>query len=202
MNEGDVLPPVERTITQDGIAKYAAASGDFNPIHVDEAFAADSQFGGTIAHGMLVAAALSEVMSAAFGLDWLDSGRLKLRFRAPVFPGDIVVGDGEGVIVIPAGIADEIADEAVAMGMANASVPHAQLETKALEWGRIINGKSPTAMRMLKLAFNMVDDGLVGQQLFAGEATRLAYASEEAQEGRDAFLEKREQDYSKFPWHY
>ena len=97
---------------------------------------------------------------------------------------------------------DYDADEAVAMGMANASVPHAQLETKALEWGRIINGKSPTAMRMLKLAFNMVDDGLVGQQLFAGEATRLAYASEEAQEGRDAFLEKREQDYSKFPWHY
>ncbi len=97
---------------------------------------------------------------------------------------------------------DYTADEAVAMGMANASVPHAELETKALEWGRIINGKSPTAMRMLKLAFNMVDDGLVGQQLFAGEATRLAYASAEAQEGRDAFLEKRDQDYTKFPWHY
>lgn len=97
---------------------------------------------------------------------------------------------------------DYTADEALAMGMANASVPHAELETKALEWGRIINGKSPTAMRMLKLAFNMVDDGLVGQQLFAGEATRLAYASAEAQEGRDAFLEKRDQDYTKFPWHY
>ncbi len=94
------------------------------------------------------------------------------------------------------------ADEAVAMGMANASVPHAQLEEKALEWGAIINSKSPTAMRMLKYGFNLPDDGMVGQQLFAGEATRLAYATEEAQEGRDAFLEKRPQDYAKFPWHY
>lgn len=94
------------------------------------------------------------------------------------------------------------ADEAVAMGMANASIPHAELEEKALEWGAIINSKSPTAMRMLKYGFNLPDDGMVGQQLFAGEATRLAYATEEAQEGRDAFLEKRPQDYSKFPWHY
>ena len=97
---------------------------------------------------------------------------------------------------------DYSADEAFAMGMVNKVVPHAELEAEALSWGRLINGKSPTAMRMLKYGFNLPDDGLVGQQLFAGEATRLAYGTEEAQEGRDAFLEKRPQDYSKFPWHY
>lgn len=94
------------------------------------------------------------------------------------------------------------ADEAVAMGMANASVPHADLETKALEWAAIIGAKSPTAIRMLKFGFNMIDDGLIGQQIFAGEATRLGYGTDEAQEGRDAFLEKRDQDYTPFPWHY
>jgi len=94
------------------------------------------------------------------------------------------------------------AEEAVAMGMANAAVPHEELETRALEWATLINGKSPTAMRMLKYGFNLPDDGLVGQQLFAGEATRLAYGTDEAQEGRDAFLEKRPQDYARFPWHY
>jgi len=97
---------------------------------------------------------------------------------------------------------DYTADQAAAMGMVNASVPHAQLEEVALEWGGLINSKSPTAMRMLKYGFNLPDDGLVGQQLFAGEATRLAYGTEEAQEGRDAFLEKRDQDYKRFPWHY
>ncbi|TNE48485.1 MAG: 1,4-dihydroxy-2-naphthoyl-CoA synthase [Deltaproteobacteria bacterium] len=94
------------------------------------------------------------------------------------------------------------AEEAAAMGMVNAVVPHAQLEDVALEWGKTINGKSPTAMRMLKFGFNMIDDGMVGQQLFAGEATRLAYGTDEAVEGRDAFLEKRPQDYTNFPWHY
>jgi naphthoate synthase len=94
------------------------------------------------------------------------------------------------------------ADEAFDMGMVNASVPHKDLEKVALEWAKEMNSKSPTAMRMLKYGFNLVDDGLVGQQLFAGEATRLAYASEEAVEGRKGFLEKREQDFSKFPWHY
>ena len=89
-----------------------------------------------------------------------------------------------------------------AMGMVNAVVPHSELEQTALEWGRVINSKSPTAMRMLKFGFNLPDDGLVGQQLFAGEATRLAYGTDEAVEGRDAFLEKRDQDYSRFPWHY
>ena len=94
------------------------------------------------------------------------------------------------------------ADEALAMGMVNASVPHADLENKALEWGALINNKSPTAMRMLKFGFNLIDDGLVGQQLFAGEATRLAYDTAEAKEGRESFLEKRDQEFTKFPWHY
>ncbi len=94
------------------------------------------------------------------------------------------------------------AEEAAAMGMVNKVVPHAELENVALEWAQLINSKSPTAMRMLKYGFNLPDDGLVGQQLFAGEATRLAYGTDEAREGRDAFLEKRPQDYSKFPWHY
>jgi naphthoate synthase len=97
---------------------------------------------------------------------------------------------------------DYSAEEAFQMGMVNAAVPHAELENTALEWGRLINSKSPTAMRMLKYGFNLPDDGLVGQQLFAGEATRLAYATDEAREGRDAFLEKRKQDYTRFPWHY
>lgn len=97
---------------------------------------------------------------------------------------------------------DYTAEQAAAMGMVNAAVPHAELENVALEWGALINGKSPTAMRMLKYGFNLPDEGLVGQQLFAGEATRLAYGTEEAQEGRDAFLEKRDPDYRKFPWHY
>lgn len=94
------------------------------------------------------------------------------------------------------------AEQAHQMGMVNEVVPHEDLEVVALDWAREITSKSPTAMRMLKFGFNMVDDGMVGQQLFAGEATRLAYGTEEAREGRDAFLEKRDQDYSKFPWHY
>ncbi|MDP3983542.1 MAG: 1,4-dihydroxy-2-naphthoyl-CoA synthase [Acidimicrobiia bacterium] len=93
-------------------------------------------------------------------------------------------------------------EEAAAMGMVNASVPHDNLETVALEWAAEIGAKSPTAQRMLKYAFNAIDDGLIGQQLFAGEATRLAYGSEEAKEGRDAFLEKRKPEYRKFPWHF
>jgi len=97
---------------------------------------------------------------------------------------------------------DYSADEAHRMGMVNAVVDHDQLEVVALEWAREINAKSPTAQRMLKFAFNLIDDGLVGQQLFAGEATRLAYMTDEAQEGRDAFLEKRDPDWSDFPWHF
>ncbi len=94
------------------------------------------------------------------------------------------------------------AEEAHRMGAVNRVVPHGDLERVGLEWGRTINGKSPTAQRMLKYALNLVDDGLVGQQLFAGETTRLAYMTDEAVEGRDSFLEKREPDWSAYPWYY
>ncbi len=94
------------------------------------------------------------------------------------------------------------AEQAHRMGMVNRVVDHADLEREALEWGRKINGKSPTAQRMLKYSFNLIDDGLVGQQLFAGETTRLAYMTDEAVEGRDSFLEKRDPDWSPFPWYY
>jgi len=94
------------------------------------------------------------------------------------------------------------ADDAHRMGMVNAVVPHAELEATALQWAKEIMGKSPTAQRMLKFSFNLIDDGLVGQQVFAGEATRLAYGTDEAQEGRDSFLDKRDPDWSAFPWLY
>jgi naphthoate synthase len=88
------------------------------------------------------------------------------------------------------------------MGMVNEVVPHAELERVALDWALAVCAKSPTAQRMLKFAFNLVDDGLMGQQVFAGEATRLAYMTDEAVEGRDQFLEKRDPDWTPFPWYY
>ena len=88
------------------------------------------------------------------------------------------------------------------MGMVNAVVPHADLERTALDWAARINAKSPTSQRMLKYAFNLIDDGLVGQQVFAAEATRLAYMTDEAVEGRDAFLQKRDPDWARFPYYY
>ena len=94
------------------------------------------------------------------------------------------------------------ADDAHRMGMVNKVVPHADLESVGLAWAAKICGKSPTAQRMLKFAFNLLDDGLMGQQVFAGEATRLAYMTDEAVEGRDAFLEKRAPDWSGYPWYY
>lgn len=94
------------------------------------------------------------------------------------------------------------AEDAHRMGMVNAVVEHDQLEAVALEWAAKINAKSPTAQRMLKYSFNLIDDGLVGQQVFAGEATRLAYMTDEAAEGRDSFLEKRAPDWSPFPWYF
>jgi naphthoate synthase len=94
------------------------------------------------------------------------------------------------------------ADDAHRMGMVNAVVAHAELEATALAWAREINAKSPTAQRMLKYSFNLIDDGLVGQQVFAGEATRLAYMTDEAAEGRDAFLDKRPPDWSPFPYYF
>jgi naphthoate synthase len=94
------------------------------------------------------------------------------------------------------------AEDAHRMGMVNAVVAHADLERVGLDWARKVASKSPTAQRMLKFAFNLIDDGLVGQQVFAGEATRLAYGTAEAEEGRDAFLERRDPDWSSYPWHY
>ena len=94
------------------------------------------------------------------------------------------------------------AQEAYEMGMVNAVVPHAELERTALEWAAMVNEKSPTAQRMLKFSFNLIDDGLVGQQIFAGEATRLAYMTDEAEEGRSAFVEKRPKNFGQFPWYY
>jgi naphthoate synthase len=94
------------------------------------------------------------------------------------------------------------AQTAFDMGMVNEVVDHKDLEKVALEWAKEMNTKSPTALRMLKFGFNLIDDGLVGQQMFAGEATRLAYGTEEAQEGRDAFVQKRARNFTKFPRYY
>ena len=94
------------------------------------------------------------------------------------------------------------AQTAFDMGMVNEVVDHKDLEKVALEWAKEMNTTSPTALRLLKFGFNLIDDGLVGQQMFAGEATRLAYGTDEAQEGRDAFVQKRPRDFSKFPRYY
>ncbi|QPE04197.1 1,4-dihydroxy-2-naphthoyl-CoA synthase [Microbacterium schleiferi] len=94
------------------------------------------------------------------------------------------------------------AQRAYEMGAVNRVVDHADLEREAIAMARTILTKSPTAIRMLKFAFNAVDDGMVGQQVFAGEATRLAYGTDEAVEGRDSFLQKRDPDWSPYPWHY
>lgn len=121
--EGDELPTVERLITQERIQRYAEASGDFNPIHIDPGFAALSQFGGTIAHGMLIAALVSEAMAVGFTRDWVETGRLKLRFRAPVKPGDRVAtfgkvkrvreADGGSEIVCSVGVSKPDGESAV-----------------------------------------------------------------------------------------
>ena len=89
------------------------------------------------------------------------------------------------------------AQQAFEMGMVNAVVPHDTLEQTAFDWAQEVLGKSPTSIKMLKFAMNLTDDGMVGQQVFAGEATRLAYMTQEAKEGRDAFLEKRAPNFDK-----
>jgi 3-hydroxybutyryl-CoA dehydratase len=91
---GDELPATVKTIRQDKIARYAEVAGDHNPLHVDPEFAATTQFGGTVAHGMLVLAYLSEMLTGAFGQRWIAGGRLKARFRAPARPGDTVTAAG------------------------------------------------------------------------------------------------------------
>ena len=92
---GDPLVSVERAVTQDGIGRYAEASGDFNPLHLDSQFAATTHYGRIVAHGMLVLAYISDMMGRSFGRRWPESGRLKVRFRAPVYPGDNVTASGE-----------------------------------------------------------------------------------------------------------
>ena len=100
-------------------------------------------------------------------------------------------------------LADEYsAEDMFRMGAVNKVVPHSDLETSALEWARKITAQSPQAVRMLKYAFNLPDDGMVGQQVFAGEATRMGYMTDEAVEGRDAFLQKRDPDWSAFPYYF
>ena len=94
---------------------------------------------------------------------------------------------------------DYSAQEAYDMGMVNKVVPHNEIEQTAYDWAQEIMAKSPTAIKMLKFGFNLIDDGLVGQQVYAGEATRLAYGTDEAEEGRNAFLEKRDPNFKKYP---
>ena len=99
MQEGDALPTIEKTVTQRQIERYADAAGDHNPIHLDADFATGAEFGGarlegTIAHGMMILAFVSEMMTAAFGEDWLRSGNLKVRFRGPVYSGETVTAFG------------------------------------------------------------------------------------------------------------
>jgi 3-hydroxybutyryl-CoA dehydratase len=88
IQEGEALNPVVKHITQEKIKLYAEASGDLNPIHIDESFAAKTPLGGTIAHGMLNLAYVSEMMTSAFGQSWLSSGKLRAKFKKPARPGD------------------------------------------------------------------------------------------------------------------
>ena len=99
MQQGDALPTIEKTITQPQIERYADAAGDHNPIHLDADFATGAEFGGatldgTIAHGMMILASISEMLTVAFGEDWLSGGRLKVRFRGPVYPGETITAFG------------------------------------------------------------------------------------------------------------
>jgi 3-hydroxybutyryl-CoA dehydratase len=103
IQKGDSLPQVEKLVDQTRIEQYANASGDFNPIHLDHEFAAETQFGGTIAHGMMVAAMISEVMTGAFGVQWNRTGKMKMRFRSPVKPGQTVSAQGSVQRVAPSG---------------------------------------------------------------------------------------------------
>jgi acyl dehydratase len=105
------VPPVTRTITQEQLLAYADASGDHNPIHIDQAYARTTPFGGTIAHGMLVAALIGEMMYAAHGAAWSAGGRMRLRFKAPTRPGDTVTASAQ--VVTPDGGAGETRDYAV-----------------------------------------------------------------------------------------
>ena len=95
LSKGYMLPKVEKVVLQEKVDLYARASGDCNPIHIDADFANQSQFGGRIAHGMMIAATLSEMVTMVFEKDWVDTGSLKIRFRAPVYPGESISTFGE-----------------------------------------------------------------------------------------------------------
>jgi len=97
---GYALPSVVKHISQEKINLYAEASGDFNPIHIDEDFARQTLFGGTIAHGMLCLAFISEMMTVAFGKDWASGGKLSVRFKAPVRPGDTITTEGKVISAV------------------------------------------------------------------------------------------------------
>lgn len=101
--EGQNLPEIRKPVTQEQINRYAKASGDFNPIHLDPEFAAASSFGQIVAHGMLVLAFISEMLTTAFGPAWLEGGRLKVRFRAPVYPGEEVTTFGHVTKIVSQG---------------------------------------------------------------------------------------------------
>lgn len=131
LGEGDSLPTVRKTVTQSMIDRYAEASGDFNPVHIDPKFASGSQFGSTIAHGMMIAAMVSQTMTTAFQRSWVETGRLKLRFRAPVRPGETVESygrvkrveseDGDRRLVCAIGVRKENGEDAIT-GEARVSV--------------------------------------------------------------------------------
>ena len=134
MKEGDTLPAIEKSVTQEQIERYAEAAGDFNPIHLDHEFAANTDFGGTIAHGMMIIAFISEMMTAAFQEDWVAKGQLKVRFRAPVYPGETVVTfgqvksvqeqDGNTRVVCSVGVRKQSGDDAI-NGNATVIIPMA-----------------------------------------------------------------------------
>ena len=134
MKEGDSLPTIEKSVTQEQIERYAEAAGDFNPIHLDHEFAANTDFGGTIAHGMMIIAFVSEMMTAAFKEDWLAKGQLKVRFRAPVYPGETVTTfgqvksvqeqDGNTRVVCSVGVRKRNGDDAI-NGSATVIIPMA-----------------------------------------------------------------------------
>jgi acyl dehydratase len=94
LTEGSLLPAISKNITQQNINLYARASGDFNPIHIDADYARQTPLGGTVAHGMLILAYISQMMTNAFGRHWLTSGKLNIRFRAPARPGDNITVSG------------------------------------------------------------------------------------------------------------
>jgi 3-hydroxybutyryl-CoA dehydratase len=136
--DGDLLPTIQRTITTDRIAHYAEASGDHNPLHLDPVFASGSQFGGIVAHGMLTLAFVSEMLTCAFGRQWLETGRLKVRLKAPAYPGDEVhtwgevireeTQDGVRRLVCAVGLKDGHDKELIA-GDAVVQVPAAEIST-------------------------------------------------------------------------